>query len=68
VETRRYYSPPVHHTTAYRAVASGIRLPVTDEAASRVLTLPLWVGMTGGHLDRMAEAIDRIRRGIDRMA
>jgi dTDP-4-amino-4,6-dideoxygalactose transaminase len=68
VETRRYYAPPVHHTTAYRAVANGIRLPVTEEAAGRVLTLPLWVGMTIGDVERVAEAIERIRLGINRSA
>jgi dTDP-4-amino-4,6-dideoxygalactose transaminase len=68
VETRRYYSPPVHRTTAYRAVANGTWLPVTDHAAVRVLTLPLWVGMTPGDAGRVAEGIERIRRGIARPA
>ena len=62
VETRRYYAPPVHRTTVYRAVANGVSLPVTDDAAGRVLTLPLWVGMTDQDVDRAAEAIERIRR------
>jgi dTDP-4-amino-4,6-dideoxygalactose transaminase len=68
VETRRYYAPPVHRTTAYRAVANGTRLPVTDQAAERVLTLPLWVGMKPGDAGRVAEAIERIRRGIQATA
>jgi dTDP-4-amino-4,6-dideoxygalactose transaminase len=62
VETRRYYAPPVHRTTAYRAAAGGVSLPVTDHAAARVLTLPLWVAMSDGTVDRVAEAIERIRR------
>jgi dTDP-4-amino-4,6-dideoxygalactose transaminase len=62
VETRRYYAPPIHRTTAYRAVANGVRLPVTEDAAARVLTLPLWVGMTRADIDRLGEALDRIRR------
>jgi dTDP-4-amino-4,6-dideoxygalactose transaminase len=62
VETRRYYAPPVHRTTVYRAVANSVSLPVTDDAAGRVLTLPLWVGMTDQDVDRAAEAIERIRR------
>ena len=61
VETRRYYAPPVHRTTAYRAVANGPSLPVTDHAATRVLTLPLWVGMSGRDIDGVAEAATRIR-------
>jgi dTDP-4-amino-4,6-dideoxygalactose transaminase len=62
VETRRYYSPPVHATRAYRAVANTAVLPVTDWAAARVLTLPLWGGMTDEHLVGVGEAIRRIHR------
>lgn len=62
VETRRYYAPPVHRTRAYRAVANGGRLPITDQAAARVLTLPLWEGMAEEQVARVAEAILRIRR------
>ena len=61
METRRYYSPPVHRTRAYQAMANG-PLPVTEWAAARVLTLPLWSGMTQDHLERVAEAIRRIQR------
>jgi dTDP-4-amino-4,6-dideoxygalactose transaminase len=63
VQTRRYYSPPVHRTRAYKAMSNG-PLPVTEWAAARVLTLPLWSGMTDDHLERVAEAIRRIRRFI----
>jgi dTDP-4-amino-4,6-dideoxygalactose transaminase len=62
VETRRYYAPPVHRTVAYRAAANGARLPFTDDAARRVLTLPLWEGMTAEQVGRVGEAIERIRR------
>jgi dTDP-4-amino-4,6-dideoxygalactose transaminase len=61
IETRRYYSPPVHRTRAYRTMANG-PLPVTEWAADRVLTLPLWGGMNDDHIERVAEAIRRIRR------
>jgi dTDP-4-amino-4,6-dideoxygalactose transaminase len=62
IETRRYYSPPVHRTRAYRSFSNGGSLAVTDEAASRVLTLPLWEGMADEHVARVAEAIGRIHR------
>jgi dTDP-4-amino-4,6-dideoxygalactose transaminase len=62
IETRRYYAPPVHRTRAYRAVANGGSLPVTDEAAARVLTLPLWERMTDQQVGMVAEALSRIRR------
>jgi dTDP-4-amino-4,6-dideoxygalactose transaminase len=63
IDTRRYYSPPVHRTRAYRTMANG-PLPVTEWAADRVLTLPLWGGMNDDHIERVGEAIRRIRRFI----
>jgi dTDP-4-amino-4,6-dideoxygalactose transaminase len=65
MQTRRYYSPPVHRTRAYQAMSNG-PLPVTEWAAGRVLTLPLWDGMNDDHLDRVAEAIRRIQRFLPR--
>jgi dTDP-4-amino-4,6-dideoxygalactose transaminase len=59
IDVRRYYSPPVHRMRPYRN--SDISLPVTEHAAARVLTLPLWVGMTDDHVARVADAISRIR-------
>jgi dTDP-4-amino-4,6-dideoxygalactose transaminase len=61
VETRRYYAPPVHRTSAYRPLANGARLPLTDDAARRVLTLPLWEGMTLEQVERVGDAILRIQ-------
>ena len=63
VETRRYYTPPVHAMKAYRSFAgTNGGLPVTDAAASRVITLPLWGAMTDDHVARVAEAVARIGR------
>jgi dTDP-4-amino-4,6-dideoxygalactose transaminase len=65
IETRRYYSPPVHTMRAYRRIgSSGPGLPVTDEVARKTLTLPLWVEMTDAHIGRVADAIARIRRYV----
>jgi dTDP-4-amino-4,6-dideoxygalactose transaminase/UDP-N-acetylmuramyl pentapeptide phosphotransferase/UDP-N-acetylglucosamine-1-phosphate transferase len=63
VEFRRYYSPPVHRMRAYR-IHAGAHLPETDRAAARVLTLPLWVGMDESHVDRVADAMARIRSAL----
>jgi dTDP-4-amino-4,6-dideoxygalactose transaminase len=61
VQTRRYYSPPVHRQHAYRTVGpSNGGLPVTDEAAARVLTLPLWTGMDDELVDRVGAAVARL--------
>jgi dTDP-4-amino-4,6-dideoxygalactose transaminase len=61
IQTRRYYSPPVHRQRAYRTVGpSNGALPVTDAAAARVLTLPLWPGMDNEQVDRVGVAIARL--------
>ena len=61
VQTRRYYSPPVHRQRAYRWVgpANGA-LPETDRAAARVLTLPLWTGMEDEQVERVGAAMARL--------
>lgn len=61
VATRRYYSPPVHRMQAYRSVAADLKLPVTESVAASALSLPLWVDMTDEHIERLAEAVSRIR-------
>jgi dTDP-4-amino-4,6-dideoxygalactose transaminase len=61
IQTRRYYSPPVHRQRAYRVFGPGNgALPVTDAAAARVLTLPLWPGMDDEVVDRVGMAIGRL--------
>jgi dTDP-4-amino-4,6-dideoxygalactose transaminase len=59
IETKRYYSPPVHRMRAYRTRGSEPVLPVTDAASAQALTLPLWVGMTEHDVERVAFAIRR---------
>jgi dTDP-4-amino-4,6-dideoxygalactose transaminase len=62
IETRRYYSPPVHAMKAYRVPGGAVgELPVTELAADQALTLPLWVGMTDAQVEGVAEAIRGIR-------
>ncbi len=61
VETRRYYSPPVHQQRAYAGVTSDVDLRVTTWASDRVLSLPLWVGMTDHDVEGVAQAFRRIR-------
>ena len=66
VQTRRYYAPPVHRQRAYRSLApSNGSLPVTDLAAARVLTLPLWIGMTAELVDRVGLALTRLATAPD---
>ena len=70
IETRRYYAPPVHTMQAYRSLAQDGDLEVTNDIASRSLTLPLWSGMGADRVRRVAEAIEAIagarrRIGVD---
>lgn len=60
IDTRRYYHPPVHRQKAYVGLALPAPLPVTDWAAERVLTLPLWSHMTNADLDGAVDAVARI--------
>ena len=61
IETRRYYAPPVHTMQAYRSLAPGGDLAVTDDIAARTLTLPLWSGMGTEQVERVGTAIRRAR-------
>lgn len=65
IETRRYYSPPVHAMQAYRFLnRTNGNLPATDLASSEVLTLPLWSEMSEPEVMAVAEAIHRIHRSV----
>lgn len=63
IETRRYFTPPVHRMEAYRFLmrnGPGRHLPVTEDASARVITIPLWSAMTGEEANRVAGTIRRI--------
>lgn len=63
IETRRYYSPPVHAMQAYRSIGGmNGHLPVTELVASRVLTLPMWSEMRPDQVTHVVDAMLRIRR------
>lgn len=65
IETRRYYTPPVHTQRAYRSlIGANGDLPVTEAAASRVLTLPMWSDMTEELPALVGDAIARIHRWL----
>jgi dTDP-4-amino-4,6-dideoxygalactose transaminase len=69
IETRRYYSPPVHEMRAYRFLAGGkvaSQLPVTEAMAAKVLSLPLWSGMTEAQVSGVAQVLERIQRSSAR--
>ena len=53
IQTSVHY-PPVHHFTHFRRQCPQTRLPRTDDAASREITLPLHPLMTGQDVDFIA--------------
>jgi dTDP-4-amino-4,6-dideoxygalactose transaminase len=66
VETRRYYSPPVHRMRAYRLANSGQSdLGVTEWAARSALTLPMWSDMPDEVPRHVTALVRRIKDRID---
>ena len=62
IETRRYYSPPVHTMQAYRSLGPvNGALPVTNRIAEMTLTLPLWNGMSPDDIQLIGRAIEAAR-------
>lgn len=62
IDTRHYYSPPVHRMRAYSDIApQDLVLPVTEDAADKVLTLPLYESMPDGAPARVAAATARVQ-------
>jgi dTDP-4-amino-4,6-dideoxygalactose transaminase len=60
IDTRKYYSPPVHRTRAYWDRWGKCRdeeLPVTNKISKQVLSLPIWSHMDDYVVDRVCEAI-----------
>ena len=61
IETRRYYSPPVHAMKAYRTFAgTNGRLAGTEAISRGVLSLPLWTGMGTARVRLISHSISRI--------
>jgi dTDP-4-amino-4,6-dideoxygalactose transaminase len=59
IDSRRYYSPPIHRQRAYRHLELR-QLPVTDEMSDRVLSPPLWSHMSDDQMRRVTLAIRQI--------
>jgi len=59
VQTRKYYSPPVHRQRAYADVQSP-ELPVTDRLAEQVISLPIWSHLPLEDVDRVGQVFAAI--------
>lgn len=59
----KVYFPPVHQSYFYREVLNcSSRLPVTEELAGQVLTLPLWPHMKEAEMNYVVDAICSLSR------
>ena len=56
IQTSVHY-PPIHRFTAYAGSARAVPLPVTEQLAPRLLTLPLYPGLTEQQVDLVADAL-----------
>jgi dTDP-4-amino-4,6-dideoxygalactose transaminase len=61
IDSRHYYSPPVHRQKAYAHLSGGRDLPVTDLLAASVLTVPLWSHSSEAEVRTVADAVVRIQ-------
>jgi dTDP-4-amino-4,6-dideoxygalactose transaminase len=61
IETIVYYPVPVHKLPVYVSLNHG-SLPLAEEAASQVLSLPIWPQMLHSAQERVAEVLGRVLR------
>ena len=66
IETRSYYSPPVHLQTAYRQFATR-SLPVTEKLAQESLSLPMWSEMECETLERVCRVIEGLQQDSEQI-
>ncbi|MGQ0744842.1 MAG: DegT/DnrJ/EryC1/StrS family aminotransferase [Acidimicrobiales bacterium] len=59
IQTRCYFSPPVHRQQAYAGLG-GPPLPVTDRAASRVVSLPMFGSLAPESVEDVIGVLDRL--------
>jgi len=59
---------PVHATRAYRRLLGRMRLPVTERAGARILSLPLFPRMTESDVEDVAAALEKVLRAARRPA
>jgi len=60
VDARVYYPVPIHKQPAYRDLCKGLRLPITEEMAKRVLSLPVHPALTEEDLEAIVLAIEKV--------
>lgn len=67
IDTRPYFSPPVHHHQAY-AELPPVELPVTDRTAARVLSLPMFGALSFDEVDRVVAVVAAVHEHADEIS
>ena len=58
--------PPVHVQQYYRERYPGVNLPVSEDVGARLLSIPLFPGMTDADCDRVVAAFHAVARELSR--
>lgn len=58
-----YYPVPCHRMTLYAETHKGLQLPVTDQLAKEVLSLPIWPELDEASQGKVADAVRRCMAG-----
>jgi dTDP-4-amino-4,6-dideoxygalactose transaminase len=64
VETRIYYSRPIHREPAYLRRYPALRLPNCEQLAEQSLAVPLYPTLTTGQIDHVVDSVVRACRGL----
>jgi dTDP-4-amino-4,6-dideoxygalactose transaminase len=64
IDTRCYFSPPVHRQQSYRDVEP-YDLPVTDAVAARVVSLPIYATLADAQIDSVTRVLGSLHRHAD---
>jgi dTDP-4-amino-4,6-dideoxygalactose transaminase len=64
IDTRNYFSPPVHRQQSYRSVEP-YDLPVTDAVAGRVVSLPIYASLTDAQIDTVTRVLGSLHHHAD---
>jgi dTDP-4-amino-4,6-dideoxygalactose transaminase len=66
VDTRCYFDPPVHRQQSY-AHLPPVDLPVTDDTAGRVVSLPLYAALADAEIDQVVDLLATIHRHAEEL-
>ena len=55
-----YFDPPVHLHECYREPYARLQLPVTENAASTIVTLPMFPSLTHAERDEVIESVENV--------